>query len=479
EEYRGNLDGAIAAYEKVARPERPHITLHLGNLLLRRGAYEEAEEYFRSLLSRHPDHPAAQRGEALAAFGKAHDGRAYWLIRKVFAANPDDALACYILGTLEIERGEKAQGISTLARCLSIESKEAIDFDFIFRDVRNRKEVYAALVEAGGKAAQPGKALLTVAQILSDQEETDSALGIYDELLRKLPDNPALHTLRGNLLLRSHRLDEARRAYERALELDPTFAWALRGLGWTAFQAHDFKKAEEAFRKALEIKNDPVAWNGLGEALRSQGRYEEARRAYLQAIGEAPDFRPPYLNLARMNREEGYFVEAIETYQAYLDRYPGDREARFQLGLAYFYAQRHREAARTWQALLEVEHPREDYLEIFTYFALQYSGDSEAADRLIRKKLEKLNHSDWPASVFAFLGRRISEEELVAAARDADERKTLENLCEAYYYLGAWYRSVRQDPKTARRYFELAVETKVTDFIEYRLARIALGLEGE
>ncbi|RME07380.1 MAG: tetratricopeptide repeat protein, partial [Deltaproteobacteria bacterium] len=149
EEYRGNLDAAIAAYGKVANPKRPSITLHLANLLLRRGAYEEAGEHFRSLLAHDPHHPAAQRGEALAAFGQARDGRAYWLVRKVFTANPGDAQLCYMLGVLEIERGEKAQGVSTLARCLSIESKEAIDFDFIFRDVRNRKEVYAALVEAG------------------------------------------------------------------------------------------------------------------------------------------------------------------------------------------------------------------------------------------------------------------------------------------------------------------------------------------
>ena len=475
-EYRDNLDAAIAAYEKANEARSPAVTLHIGELLLRKGAYREAEEHFRAVLAERPDELRAERGLAIAAFGAQPNARAHWLAQKVLTADPSDALVCFMKGILEVERGEGEVGVATLAHCLSIERKGEIDFGFLLRKARNRQLLYRALVEAGGKARKPVEALLSVAQILTAQEEFPAALQIYDHLVKQLPKNAIVRTLRGNLLLRLHRPKEARSDYEAALRIDPSLAWAERGIGWSAFQEERYEAAEEAFRRALTIERDPVALNGLGEALRRQGRFDEARAAYLSALQLAPDFRLPYLNLGRMERDLGFFGEAIDLYRAYLERYPGDLETRFQLGLVYFYAGRHREAASTWQSLLSREHPRQAYLEILTYFALQYSGEAEAAERLIRERLERSIGGGWPASVIAFLGQRISEVELVAAARDDDTRKEREKLCEAYYYLGAWYRTVRKDPVTARRYFERAVATKVTDFIEYRLARIALGL---
>ncbi len=99
-------------------------------------------------------------------------------------------------------------------------------------------------------------------------------------------------------------LDEARELYERAVELDPTYAWALSGLaGVYAMRfpfrtdAQDLERAAEYARRAIAADpklSDPHAW--LSYALMRQERMEEALEA--AALAERLDplnvFAPYY-----------------------------------------------------------------------------------------------------------------------------------------------------------------------------------------
>jgi Flp pilus assembly protein TadD len=56
-------------------------------------------------------------------------------------------------------------------------------------------------------------------------------------------------------------------------------------------QAQDWRGAELAYREALRGRPAfPEAWNGLGYALRNQGKYEDAVRAYHEALRLRPDY---------------------------------------------------------------------------------------------------------------------------------------------------------------------------------------------
>jgi len=61
--------------------------------------------------------------------------------------------------------------------------------------------------------------------------------------------------------------------------------------GVAATQAKEWSVAGAAFGKAVEMKPDYAeAWNGLGFALRNQGRYPEALKAYGRALELRPDY---------------------------------------------------------------------------------------------------------------------------------------------------------------------------------------------
>jgi Flp pilus assembly protein TadD len=61
--------------------------------------------------------------------------------------------------------------------------------------------------------------------------------------------------------------------------------------GLRARAAKDYTSAEAAFRRALARRPTYAeAWNGLGYALRQQGKYPESLQAYHEALRLRPDF---------------------------------------------------------------------------------------------------------------------------------------------------------------------------------------------
>src|SRR4029077_15655953 len=80
--------------------------------------------------------------------------------------------------------------------------------------------------------------------------------------------------------------DQARKAYQQALQLDPTYLPPLAGLGRFYTQIGDFDRAGETYRKALEKHpRECSLWNDLGMCMIRKKDFEAAVR-YLQQAYE-------------------------------------------------------------------------------------------------------------------------------------------------------------------------------------------------
>src|SRR5205823_7411903 len=83
--------------------------------------------------------------------------------------------------------------------------------------------------------------------------------------------------------------DEARAAYQRAIELDPDHSDAHVNLGRMLHEEGAPLAAQQHYRRALETDpSHPTAAFNLGVALEDLGRLNEARNAYLRAIDLDP-----------------------------------------------------------------------------------------------------------------------------------------------------------------------------------------------
>jgi tetratricopeptide (TPR) repeat protein len=84
-------------------------------------------------------------------------------------------------------------------------------------------------------------------------------------------------------------MDEAKRAYERALHLRPQYPEALNNLGAVYYAEKNYKKAVRYYRKALQLNpQSATMYSNLGTAWFAEQRYKEGLAAYQKAFALDP-----------------------------------------------------------------------------------------------------------------------------------------------------------------------------------------------
>jgi tetratricopeptide (TPR) repeat protein len=127
---------------------------------------------------------------------------------------------------------------------------------------------------------------------LCDTGDLDHALILARRAAEEFPRKPDILTALGNVLDLHGKLDEARDAFEVAVDLDPTGVLQHYNLGAVLERLGNEDRAENCYRRALELdENVPSmveANAALGALLRRQGRLEEAEEIYDNYLAEDP-----------------------------------------------------------------------------------------------------------------------------------------------------------------------------------------------
>ena len=135
----------------------------------------------------------------------------------------------------------------------------------------------------------------------------------------------------------------------------PWDSWHLRrmlGLSYIEFQSLEANASAEvhlARAKALN-PNDPETCNAWGLLCRRQGKRDEGRQVFEQAVRLDPIVRQPRLNLALAYEQDGMPDPALAQYEALVHLDPRDAEAHLWRGMALVKLGRHAEAAKAFTA---------------------------------------------------------------------------------------------------------------------------------
>ncbi len=149
---------------------------------------------------------------------------------------------------------------------------------------------------------------------------------------------------------------EARRLYEKAIELDPDYARAYASLAWTYLVEHSERwgnTEDQPLERALEFAREGVMVNpashsnhlALGQVCLSKGLYEEALEALETAIQLNPNDADGYAFLARALSFAGRADEAIDLMAKAQRLNPAAPHwYAWNLGMAYYLARRYEES---------------------------------------------------------------------------------------------------------------------------------------
>jgi tetratricopeptide (TPR) repeat protein len=129
---------------------------------------------------------------------------------------------------------------------------------------------------------------------------------------------------------------KAIQAYQKVIELDPTYVEAYNNLGIIYQMTGDVDRAFGTYQKATEINPKyEKGYNNLGILLLVNGRYEEAQDAFQKALAINPNNIESHINLGILFKKKGQWDRAIESYQKALAIDPLHREVHYNIALLY------------------------------------------------------------------------------------------------------------------------------------------------
>jgi len=407
----------------AADPRNYELQLRLGDIEQRAGATAQALAIYRAVLSGSPAvataDAARDRMAALyVATGRLGDAKS--LLTQVIADNPRDNDALTLRGSIALQEQDASAAISdlrtvlrdqphavpvlrTLARAHLANGDTALaeenlrtalgivpgdiavrlDLSRLLLQAQRADEA-VRLLEEGVKAApeaaaSPLREALVEAYIAAS--DLPAARTAAEELKTLRPELAAGPYLAGLVAQQQHRPEDARREFERALQLEPTAIDALAALAHLRFARGEHSAAIALVRGALEhLPPSAPGQELLGELCFADQQYPQAVAALGEAARLAPAWWVPYRNLARAKLAQQDVPGGAAQYEAGIR---ATQEPALVVELAQLYVGEGRidDAIRAYERLNE----RKPHLELvannLAMLLVSYRKDPASLDR--------------------------------------------------------------------------------------------------
>ena len=286
-EQSGIYRDRIALFSHIVElnPEARHAHYNLSAALGEAGRYEESLSAGLVAERQTPGFPGvhANLGRALAMLDRFEEAEPHLL--RALELDPHNEPARYTLAESLRKQGRYDESI----------------------------EHYRSLVEA-----MPDHALahVGIGNALIELGRNEEALDAMTKALALLPtlrDEASPHRFMGRASERLGRLDEAAEHFLRAVEIDPGDPALLMDLHNVSSLQQRPEAAEVYLNRARQLQlRDADGSLEVAEALRLQGRHEEALEVYLSLLEIDPDYVEAHVGRGNTLFELGRFEEAVE-----------------------------------------------------------------------------------------------------------------------------------------------------------------------
>jgi lipoprotein NlpI len=217
----------------------------------------------------------------------------------------------------------------------------------------------------------------------------------------------------------------------------------------------------------------------LAEALVLRGiaysnlqRLEEALGDLDGAIRADPEWVGAYLTRGEVYTKLGRYDVALADFEQVRKLAPATKAWPRSRGHAHFLRGDFRAAQADFRRVVE-DGVGADRLHGLIWLYLSTARLGQDARAVVSALPAHADLSRWPGPALMLLLGKATPEEMLASTWSFERRVEVENLCEAYFFLGQ-YRLLAGDREGARRAFEDAVATGVKHYLEYGQAQAEL-----
>lgn len=173
----------------------------------------------------------------------------------------------------------------------------------------------------------------------------EEAINSYRQALEIEPVNPDILYHQGIALISLGKRQKAIATFEKIINIEPNYHKAWREVAFLLFALEHLEQAIDAWDQALEIEpDDSQSWYKRGIALSRLKRFADAIHSYTKALEFQPNHRQ-----AKSNRDLLFrYLKGIEFQSE-------DHITWFNMGIESYQAERYEEALEFWQISLKIK----------------------------------------------------------------------------------------------------------------------------
>ncbi len=427
-------DAAVEMYERAINADPTHVAsrLSVGRRYYNRGDLNNATEHLQKLIGELSGSASnVERGEAHHLMGMVHQAR----------MKSEDAIAMFT-EALKIDTGR-----TDTLRALAEEYERA----------KMYKEALNFFTTDQTLGQQDPEVMLGIVRSYMGLEQWQEAISQLEQGQKDFPEDARFPFYLGQLNQLRGTFYDARKAFERAVEIDPRLLPAHAALAQLAWRIDkDIQRGEEHIKKLVarsELMDAPVAhqvadyyyltnrpalskaWNE--EALRLDLNFWQARLALAQVLLEEGDEQRALTLLERARKEgitdiklsayladayrqAGRFDQAIEEINTVIEEFPSDEQYVFIRGRIYFDRGNYDTAREDFNKAYELN-PR--FHEAYFYVGRTSfeDGDYANAKRIFRHVLD---YQPNQGEFHFYMGRTFEEEDNLTQALESYRRAT-------------------------------------------------------
>lgn len=407
--------------------------LHLaGAIELQRNAPQLAEKYLIKALSANPEHTPSRQLLAQAYLASAQPAKALATLKPLLEKTPQDAGVMTTAAVAYLQSGAPAKAEEYFQRAAKLKPDDIGIKTSLALNALSRGQADAAFSElqAISNADDGVSADLAIIATRMRRGDTKQALEATAALVKKKPQLALAHELRARALLASLDVESARAGFAKALEVDPGYFAAVKGLADLDVSAGNSKDAENrlaAFAKATPGDNHALL--ALAEIKANRGATTDEVSSL---IDEAKRIRPsdPAPRLAMINHLllRHSWQPATTLAQASVAEFPGDADLLDALGRAQMTSGDSRQALATFNKLASMQ-PLDPGPWLRSAEVAIYTNDLTAAESHLRRALTiKPDFLGAQRTLIAVYLRKKMLPKAIQVAKDVQRQRPTEAL---------------------------------------------------
>jgi tetratricopeptide (TPR) repeat protein len=176
-----------------------------------------------------------------------------------------------------------------------------------------RKEAYEKAKVLSQKASEKERLYIEAGYALSIENSREKQFRIYQQMAQKYPKEKQVHYNLGSYYDINRMFDKAIEEYNRALELDPNYGYALNQLAYMCSDMGNDEKAIEYFKRYAAVSpGDANPLDSMAELYFRMGRLDESIAKYKEALEVKPDFFDTYWRIGYIFSLKENYAEAMK-----------------------------------------------------------------------------------------------------------------------------------------------------------------------